>query len=70
MFKPADGAMSVLEQSKYCQNETNAAIERTDLGLALVSELMALHGGWVEKKSRIGYGCTFCIGFLMDNNAA
>ena len=45
MFKPADGAMSVLAQSTYCQNTANAAIERTDLGLALVSELMALHGG-------------------------
>lgn len=55
---------------KYSQANANERIEGTGLGLALVSELMALHGGWVEVESRIGYGCTFCVGFPMDNNAA
>jgi signal transduction histidine kinase/ligand-binding sensor domain-containing protein/DNA-binding response OmpR family regulator len=51
----------VFDRFYQADNSATRAYEGTGIGLALVKELVALHGGTVRAESRVGEGTTFTV---------
>jgi len=58
---PAEELPHVFERFHRVPNARSRTHEGTGIGLALVHELVRLHGGHVAVESAIGQGTTFCI---------
>ena len=58
---PADQIQRVFERFHRIENVRARTVEGTGIGLALVHELVRLHGGQVQVESRLGSGTTFRV---------
>jgi signal transduction histidine kinase/FixJ family two-component response regulator len=58
---PLDEIPRIFERFHRVQNVKSRAHEGTGIGLALVQELVRLHGGTVRVESEVGVGSTFTI---------
>ncbi|HET9039953.1 MAG TPA: HAMP domain-containing sensor histidine kinase, partial [Gemmatimonadales bacterium] len=58
---PADALPHVFERFRRVQNARARTFEGTGIGLALVHELVKLHGGQISLSSEVGRGTTFDI---------
>jgi PAS domain S-box-containing protein len=56
---PAEELPHVFERFRRVQNPRARTLEGTGIGLALVHELVKLHGGRVQLTSEVGHGTTF-----------
>ena len=52
----------LFERFHRAPNVRSRTHEGSGIGLALVQELIKLHGGWVRAESRLGEGSTFIVG--------
>ena len=58
---PADGLDRIFDRFYRSEHPEARSIEGSGIGLALVSELVALHGGRIEVASTVGAGSTFTV---------
>ena len=58
---PAEELPHLFERFRRIEGAQGRTYEGTGIGLALVQELVRLHGGWVEVTSTVGAGSTFTI---------
>ena len=58
---PADQLPHVFERFHRVEGTRGRTHEGTGIGLALVDELVRLHGGTIRAESRIGHGSTFTV---------
>jgi signal transduction histidine kinase len=58
---PADVLPHVFERFYRHKNDTSRSVEGTGIGLAMVQELVKLHGGRVEVSSEVGKGSRFTV---------
>ncbi|HYD76111.1 ATP-binding protein [Ramlibacter sp.] len=58
---PEEALPHVFERFYRVEGSQGRSIEGTGIGLALVAELVRLHGGTVQVRSRLGGGSTFTI---------
>jgi PAS domain S-box-containing protein len=58
---PADAVPHLFERFYRVPNAQGRTFEGTGIGLALVHELVALHGGRIEVQTELGKGSTFTI---------
>ena len=65
---PADQARIFERFARATPPETDPAGH--GLGLAIVSAIMAAHGGWIELESRLGHGSTFTLVFPLHSPTA
>ncbi len=58
---PAEAQKAIFERFYQVDNSPSRAFEGTGIGLALVAELVKLHGGHVTVVSTLGVGSTFVV---------
>lgn len=69
LFKVSDHGIGMSPEhqrkafDRFFRADTSGVIPGTGLGLALVKEIMQIHGGSVDMESRIGAGTTVCLRF-------
>lgn len=69
LFKVSDHGIGMSPEhqrkafDRFFRADTSGVIPGTGLGLALVKEIMQIHGGSVDMESRIGSGTTVCLRF-------
>ena len=63
---PADEVPRLFERFHRVQNSRSRTNEGTGIGLALVQELVKLHGGSIRVESTLGVGSTFTVSIPRD----
>ena len=58
---PADEMPRLFERFHRVENAQGRTHEGSGIGLALVQELVKLHGGSITAESEVGRGTTFCV---------
>jgi len=64
---PPDALQHLFERFYRVPNAQGRTFEGTGIGLALVDELVALHGGKIEVSSEVGKGSTFSVSLLFGS---